>query len=476
MTTHEEPPMPEATLTTGAIRGRRIDGVRRFLGIPYALPPFGERRFAPPVPVPPWSGVRDASRFGETAPQTPYPGALGALLGTVAIPGDDVLTVNVWAPEHVSGAPVMLWVHGGSLERGSSAIGGYDGTPFAVDGIVTVSVNYRLGSEGFSVLDGAPMNLGLRDVALALEWVHREIAAFGGDPARITVMGESAGGALVAALLSRPESCALMAGAIIQSGPLDASTPADAARVTTAIAARLGVPATREAFLAIAPDALLAARSAITAGTTLLSGVPGFALAVDGDSLPASPHAVLAATTVPLLIGSNTDEYRLWFTPDQLAGIGRVKSWIARRALRIPESAAGAVRAAMPGASAGEVLGQLITDRVLRGPLSTVAAARTAPTFVYEFAWPSPMRDLRAAHAVEIAFVFGRLDHPDAQSLSGPNAPTALATEMHGAWVAFIRSGDPGWPAFRPDRLTRVFDAESETVPQRRPAVLAALG
>ena len=145
--------MPEATLTTGAIRGRRIDGVRRFLGIPYALPPFGERRFAPPVPVPPWSGVRDASRFGETAPQTPYPGALGALLGTVAIPGDDVLTVNVWAPEHVSGAPVMLWVHGGSLERGSSAIGGYDGTPFAVGAPANLTLYDAAASRTFSVTD-----------------------------------------------------------------------------------------------------------------------------------------------------------------------------------------------------------------------------------------------------------------------------------------------------------------------------------
>lgn len=467
---------PEVELSTGRVRGRSTGGIRRFLGIPYALPPFGERRFRAPEPVTAWQGVRDAVAFGPTAPQTPYPGAIGKLLPSIAIPGDDILTVNVWAADRARAAPVVLWLHGGALERGASALDGYDGTPFAVDGIVTVTANYRLGSEGFSVLEGAPLNLGLRDAALALEWVHREIAAFGGDPARITVMGESAGAALVAALLAHPESRTLMAGAIIQSGPLTASTASDAGRSTKAIAARLGVPATRDAFLAVSPDELLRARAEITAGKTLLSGTPGYAIAIDDETLPVSPHLALRETTVPLLIGTNTDEYRLWLTPEDLAGIGRVKSWVFRRAMRVPERAADAVRAALPAATPGEVLGQLVTDRVLRGPATAVARARTSPTHVYEFAWQSPVRDLRAAHAMEIAFVFGRVEAPDALPLSGPDAPAALAREMHAAWVEFIRTGEPGWEPYAPGRRTRVLDERSQTLPQRRAGVVDALG
>ncbi len=226
---------PLVTTTAGVVRGDSREGIRRFAGVPYAEPPFGDRRFLPPVPRAPWEGVRDATAFGATAPQRPYGGALGTLLPTVEIPGDDILTLNVWSPEDAAGAPVLLWIHGGALERGSSALPSYDGASFARDGLVFVSVSYRLGSEGFSVFPDAPRNVGLRDVALALEWVQREIGAFGGDPSRITIMGESAGGALVAALLAEPASAARVSGAIIESGPLEAPSPERAARVTRAL-------------------------------------------------------------------------------------------------------------------------------------------------------------------------------------------------------------------------------------------------
>ncbi|UOE26406.1 carboxylesterase/lipase family protein [Agromyces soli] len=466
-----------ASLSTGAIRGLDEGGVRRFLGIPYAEPPFGSRRFAAPEPVAPWAGVRDAERFGPTAPQSPYRGALGELIHCPVIEGDDILTVNVWAPAHPrpTPAPVVLWLHGGALERGAAAQSGYDGTTFARDGVVFVSANYRLGVEGFSVLDGAPANLGLLDAALALEWVHREVAAFGGDPARITIMGESAGGGLVAALLARPASRPLVAGAIIQSGPLEAVAPERAGRASDAIAKRLGIPATRDAFAAMPPAELLRARSEIAAGSSPLNGAPGFALAIDPATLPASPVDALADAEVPILIGTNTDEYRLWLSPEALGEIGSVKAWLARRVMRISERAARAVRRAYPDATPGEVLGQLVTDRMLRAPATRLAQSRIAPTFVYEFAWPSPVRELRAAHAVEIAFAFDGLNDEDALRLSGADAPAALAREMHAAWVAFIATGDPGWPAFAGERTTRVWDERSQTVPQRRAEVVDAL-
>ncbi|KKX96726.1 carboxylesterase/lipase family protein [Microbacterium sp. Ag1] len=466
---------PHATLSTGIVRGVEEAGIVRYLGIPYAMAPFGEHRFREPQPVATWDGVRDALEFGPTPPQVPYAGAVGELLGSVRIDGDDILTANVWAPTDASGAPVLLWIHGGALERGTAALPLYDGTVFAQAGIVFVSINYRLGSEGFSVLEGAPRNLGLRDAVAALEWVHREVAALGGDPTRITAMGESAGGAIVAGLLARADSRALISRAIIESGPLQAQTPKKAGRVTARLAKRLGVRADRASFAALTPEKLLDARKAQSAGSSPLGGAPAFQLAIDPESLPRSPHEVLREIDTPLLIGSNTDEYRLWFPPEVLAGIGEFKLQAARLLSRIPRRAVAAYRSAFPDAGAGEILGQLVTDVMLRAPLSRVAAARPEKTHVYEFAWPSPVRDLRAAHALELGFVFDRLDDDEAARLAGPDAPRDLAAEMNTSWVGFVTSGDPGWPAYGDDRLTRVFDARSTTVPQRRAAAMDLL-
>lgn len=463
------------SISGGELRGSRLNGVDRYLGIPYAKPPVGERRFRVAEPVDPWDGERDATRFGPTAPQTPYPGDLGELLTVPTIEGDDILTVNVWAPVGAADAPVVLWLHGGALERGAAAQTIYDGTTFARDGIVFVSANYRLGVEGFSVLDGVPRNLGLRDAAAALRWVSDEIRAFGGDPARITLMGESAGGALVAALVSEPRSRALVAGAIIQSGPLEAAGPDKARRASDAIARELGIPTTREAFAATSTADLLSARSRASAGSSPLRGAPGFVLAIDPESLPEVPEVALTSAELPIMIGTNTDEYRLWLTRDAIARIGRLKAWAARRAMGVSERAARAVARSFPGASPGEVLGQLLTDRMLRAPATRVARARTAPTFVYEFAWRSPVRGLDAAHALEIGFAFDRLGDPEALLLAGPDAPADLARDMHAAWVAFIRGGDPGWPRFSPSRTTRIWDAAPRDLPQRRAEVIDAL-
>lgn len=461
---------PQASLSSGFVRGSEEEGIVRYLGIPYADAPFGDNRFRAPQPVTAWRGVREAMQFGPTPPQVPYAGAIGALLGSVRIEGDDILTANVWAPVGASAAPVLLWIHGGALERGTAALPLYDGTVFAKAGIVFVSINYRLGSEGFSVLDGAPRNLGLRDAAAALEWVHREIAAFGGDPERITAMGESAGGAIVAGLLARDDSRALISRAIVESGPLQAQTAKKAGRVTAQLAKRLGVRADRDAFAALAPEQLLDARKAQSAGSSPLGGAPGFQFAIDPDSLPQSPHEVLGGIDTPMLIGSNTDEYRLWFPPEALAGISELKLQAARLLSRIPRRAVSAYRRAFPGAGTGEVFGQLVTDMMLRAPLSRVAAARPENTHVYEFAWPSPVRDLRAAHALELGFVFDRLGDEEARRMAGPDAPRDLAREMNTAWVGFVTHGDPGWPAYGSGRLTRLFDTDSATVPQRRTA------
>lgn len=266
--------VPEVGTRSGALRGVLKDGVAAFLGVPYAGAPVGPLRFRAPEPAVPWHGVREAGAFGPTAPKRPYAPPLDALLPDPDIAGDDCLNLNVWAPWAGSaplapdpaegGLPVMVWIHGGSLIHGSSAVPVYDGTAFARDGVVLVSVNYRLGVEGFGVFPDAPANLGLRDQIAALTWVRENITAFGGDPDRVTVFGESAGAISIAALLASPLARGLFRRAVVQSGAPIARPLAEARTTTEAVAARLKVPATAEAFARVDRERLLAAQTEVT--------------------------------------------------------------------------------------------------------------------------------------------------------------------------------------------------------------------
>lgn len=224
----------------------------------------------------------------------------------------------------------------------------------------------------------------------------------------------------------------------------------------------------------VAPP-LLDARRRLAEGSNPLSGTPGYAVAVDPETLPVSPDVALQTVDIPLVIGTNTDEYRLWFTPEQLAGISALKFTLARLATGVPRRAVRAYRAAFPGASPGEILGQIVTDRMLRGPAVRVAAARTAPTHVYERAWPSPVRDLRAAHAIDIGFVFDRVEASDSQVVVGPDAPRELAARMHADWVRVAQTGDPGWPQHGSDREVQLYDVPSRVTALRRAEALDSL-
>lgn len=465
------PVSPVVSTGAGAVRGSASDGIVRYLGIPYAAAPVGENRFELPRPHPGWEGVRDATEYGPTAPQAPYTGGIETVLPSVIIDGDEYLNVNVWAPEGATGLPVMVWVHGGALSRGSNSLDGYDGSTFARDGVVFVSLNYRLGAEGFSVLRDAELNLGLADVFAALRWVQSEIARFGGDPDQVTIFGQSAGGNLIAALLAHRDARTLVARAIIQSGPLTARPAKAAGRITRLMAKDLGIRPTKAAFAAISPAELVASQLRVTAGSTPITGGPGFALAIGGHFIPSNPEPDLAqgdADDIGLIIGATTEEYRLWFVPTGLmTTITPLFLRLARLKFSVSRRIFAPYRANRPHAGTGELLGVLATDILLRLPLNRLAddrLSRRTATWVYEFAWRSPVQDLGAAHAVELGFVFDALAAADSIGIAGSSAPQSLATEMHDAWVRFATTGDPGWQAWDERRPVRMFGGAASIV------------
>lgn len=465
--------LPTTTVSAGTVIGTSEGDIDRYLGIPFAAAPFGENRFLLPRPVEPWNEPLEANEFGPTSPQTPYPGRIGTLLPSIDRRGSNILTVNVWSPSGAKDLPVVLWIHGGAFERGGAALPIYDGTSFAREGIVYVSCNYRLGSEGFSVIEGAPTNLGLEDVAAALRWVRTEIANFGGDPDHITIMGESAGGSLVSALLSRAERD-LVVGAIIESAPLDAKPAKVSGRVSKALAKKLGVPATRDGFMTATPEQLLRARSEQMAGKTLLDGVPSFVFTLDPASLPVNPADGVRDASVPLLIGTNKQEHTLWFSPEVEAKTTGFKLWLVTKVLGISKAAVQACKRVYPGASSGAILGQLLTEKLFRAPAVKAARGRTTPTYLYEFHWSTAKEDLGATHALELGFVFDAINTSDA-SMMAVDPPQPLAERMHATWAKFIKEGQADWPAYADGQHVRIFNTEDTLGGISTPEVIEAL-
>ncbi|NJP50213.1 carboxylesterase/lipase family protein [Streptomyces sp. SBST2-5] len=466
----------------GAVRGRWEQGVAVFRGIPYAAPPFGPRRFRPPEPPEPWDGVRDAGAFGPTAPKPPYSDAFARYLADPEIPGDDCLNLNVWTPDPSPGArlPVLVWLHGGALTRGSSAVPVYEGSTFARDGVVCVSANYRLGVEGYGLFPDAPANAGLRDQLAALRWVHEAITAFGGDPDRVTLAGQSAGAISTGALVAAPQAQGLVRRAVLQSGPPEASPRDKVRRMVRRIAGRLKVPATAEAFATVDRDQLLRVQAEVGRLSSPVLGGPAFDIVVDGDLVPRDPLEALtdgAAPGVDLLLGWTSDEYRLWLVPgglvDRVNRLGAVAVAGAMARCRCGSEIPRGYRALRPDASTAEIVGQMVTDHLLRLPLHRLADGRTEPSYVYEFAWPSNLPELGACHALELGFVFDSGDVPEARKLAGEGAPRALAGEMHGAWVRFVTDGDPGWERWDARHPVRLFgDGPTRTVLGPRDAEL----
>lgn len=455
---------PVVVTTSGAVRGRwRESGGARsaaFLGVPFAEPPVGDLRFAAPQRRTPWDGVRDAAEYGPTA----QPEQLVAVttIPEPSTPGDDVLNLNVFTPapgDRSAQLPALVWIHGGGFMAGCQNSSWYDGSTFNRDGIVTVSIGYRLGAEGFLRLPGSPDNRAALDWVAALTWVQENIAEFGGDPSRVTIAGQSAGGGAVLALLTMPAAQALFSRAMSISGALRIAPLAEAAHTTRRFAEAVGRPATPASLAHLSRAQLHDAVKAVSVGP---GGIPTIVLApyADGDTFPTD---VLDAVRrglggeKPLLLGTTAHEFAM-------AGAG-VADDLPDAALVAALTGIGldpqdaATAAAERTGSPGALVGQAVTDVTFRRPALEVAEARAAagaaPTWLYEFAWPSaaPGTDGLSFHCLDLPFWWDRLDGERVVDATGPGAPQELATAMHDAMTGFVTGGSPGWPAF--DLATR---------------------
>jgi para-nitrobenzyl esterase len=467
-----------ARVAQGRLRGERDGDALRFLGIPYAESPRTAGRFTAPRPHPAWDGVRDALVYGATSPQ---PDRGVTLIPEPIVPGDNELNLNVFTPDlGAAGLPVLVWIHGGGFFGGCNASPWYRGGPFARDGVILVSINYRLGFSGFLEVDGAPVNRGVRDWIAALEWVRENIAAFGGDPDRVTIAGQSAGGGACAALLGAPAARGLFRGAICMSGGASLVSSGDqVGSVAEAMAALLGVPATAEAFEGLSAEAILAAQEALMAKAmaTLGGGQDEKAVVAalgGGVQLPFGPWAdgsVITAAPIPALAGRSDVSLLAGATANEFTMAWLASDWVTADMARDGLAAAGVPAWAVseylgrPGRPC-EVVGQALTDRTFRAPAQRLASASPA-AWAYDFRWSSVDGAVpgQAFHCLDVPFAFDNLHEPGVREAAGDAPPAALASAMHGAWVRFVADGDPGWSRYTvADRSTMLFDMPSSSV------------
>jgi para-nitrobenzyl esterase len=437
-------------LRDGIVAGTVRGSVRRFLGIRFAAPAVGAARFVRPRAPVPWDGVFDASNAGP-APQQARTVGVG-LRGATRV-DEDCLYLNVFAPAQASEpVPVFVWIYGGGFIHGDGADPLFDGSNLATAGrMVVVTINYRLGVWGFVPL--SDRNVGVRDQIAALNWIQNNVAAFGGDPANVTLAGESAGAMSVCNLLAAPAARGLFHRAIAQSGAADNVATRAQADETAAVLLE---------ELAVDPDeadatALLAAQHAVMRRLRPVHHASPIRPHLDADVLPQNPlTAARSGSDVPLIIGINRDEYRLYIRSSLKLDDAALTSHLERRLKErgIADTAATASRvlahyrgvAPDPRNPNAAMLSDIETELRFRDPMLRYALARGANTWVYQFDWPSPaLRGwLGATHAIEIPFVFGNFDLASIAKFTGagPDA-TALSQRMMSMWAQFARDGEP---------------------------------
>ena len=455
--------MAEAVVSAGRLLGRTVEtpagAAHAFLGVPYAGDP---QRFLPAPPLEAWSGRREALEPGPRAPQTSGGSETGCL------------TVNVWTPEAAEACPVIVWIHGGLHVAGSPSEPFCDGARLAArTGTVVVALGHRLGALGFLTVDHLlgheyrdSANAGLHDTVAALEWVRDEIAAFGGDPGRITLAGQSAGATSAAMLLAAPRAEGLFARAVLQSAnPERVGSREYGEEATAELLDLLGAPPERLLDLPWprlieAQDRLLARRSAAGPNTVAV-----FRAGLDGRLLTRDPVSAVAAgasSGVDLVVTTNVNEGSGSVdlrAPDSVELRAQLDRHVADL---LPGGDAGAYREALAAdlgrtPSDAEALEACLADEIYRQPslrLLDARAAATGSTRAALFAWRAD--DSRGAtHSLELPFLFRSLD--DARGTIGP-APQRLSDEVSSRWAAFAATGDAGWPEYGSERTTLVLD------------------
>lgn len=485
---------PVVETAFGTVRGTTTAGVHAFKGIPYAADPSGPRRFRSPEPPEPFTGCFEATAYGPTSPQ-PHSPPWGLDDRAEPPTGESCLVLNVWTSSLDGAKPVLVWLHGGGFSTGSGSLPWYDGSALAArDDVVVVTLNHRLGLLGFLDLGsvaGEPFgdagHAGMLDIVAALGWVRDSIAAFGGDPGRVTIFGESGGGGKVCALLAMPAAEGLFHRAAVQSGVfLDGpgmlgQMPDRSQEIATLTVGQLGG---MDALLAAPVERLLTVQETIERTHRPGSGgVMPFCPIADGRVLTDHPHAALSAGAsrgVPLLIGSNRDETTLFlwladagfradppgWSPAEVEVVERLAGYAGERAAHLID----AYRRLRPGISNRDLTIAISSDNMRIGALRVAEAklrGGDAPVYVYLFDWESPLHGgaLGAAHGFEIPFVFDTTERR-AATREGTGRER-LAREMSGAWASFA-GGDPvvpgvgDWPRYSlARRETMVFGART---------------
>lgn len=449
---------------SGPVSARFEDSVVVARGIPYAR----AERFGHPTPVDPWSSPLDASHHGAQAPQ--LPGALERLLGGLDLPtSEDCQHLDVYTPAcDDRRRPVLVWIHGGAFVNGGGSMPWYHGASLARRGdVVVVTINYRLGALGFA----GTTNGGLADQVAALEWVRDHIAAFGGDPGRVTVFGESAGGTSVIALMAVPRAAALFRSAWAMSPSLTQLRRPE--RAADALGELLDAAEVDDldALARLDLDRLLTAQTVVLGRRS--SALTAFAPTVDGDLLPEPVLRTAAADPRPLALGTLRDEMMLFtaFDPDVVA----LEEPGLREAVELRlgerwEPALEEYRRCRPGARPGELLSAVQTDEAFRVPATRLADRRAeagAPTWRWWFTWATPAFHgrLGACHGLDIPFAFANLDRRGVEMFTGSGPErVALVEEFACSLIRFAHDAEPGWSPYDTDRRpTRIVDVDART-------------